>query len=100
MGVGYDRPFRFNSWDRYAVPRPGSRVRCIPSADISVPPNLDKEGVEYFRQKIEKILNGLSDEAEDWAVSGTTYENESNVLPGPNHSCMYFSKPRAAGIAQ
>ena len=98
MGVGYDRPFRFNSWDRYAVPRPGSRVRCIPSSDIVIPPDLDKEGIEHFRRKVESILNGLSDEAEDWAVSGSTYENESSVLPGPNHSCMYFSRPQRGGI--
>ena len=22
MGFGYDRPWRFNSWDRFAIPRP------------------------------------------------------------------------------
>ena len=25
MGFGYDRPWRFNSWDRFAIPRPFSR---------------------------------------------------------------------------
>ncbi|MGI6401333.1 MAG: lysophospholipid acyltransferase family protein [Thermoguttaceae bacterium] len=98
MGVGYDRPLRFNSWDRYAVPRPGSRVRCIPSGDIMVPPNLEREDLEHYRQKIEIILNGLTEEAESWAVSGDSYENESSVLPGPDFSCMYFSKPKQAGI--
>lgn len=98
MGVGYDRPFRFNSWDRYAVPRLGSRVRCIPSGDIMIPANLDKEGIEYYRQKVETIMNSLSDEAEEWATSGAAYENESNVLPGPLASCMYFSRPKAAGV--
>ncbi len=100
MGVGYDRPFRFNSWDRYAVPRPGSRVRCIPSGDVMVPPDLDKEGIEYYRQKVQDVLNALSDEAEDWAMSGDFYDNESNVLPGPDCSCMYFSKPRQATIEE
>ena len=27
IGVGYDRPWRVGSWDRFAVPKPGSRVR-------------------------------------------------------------------------
>ena len=29
MGMGYDRPWRAGSWDRFAVPRPGSRVRAV-----------------------------------------------------------------------
>ena len=98
MGVGYDRPLRVNSWDRFAVPRPGSRVRCIPSCDIWIPPNLDRIGLEYFRLKIEKLLNELSNEAESWACSKTSYELDSNVLPGPNFSCLYFAKPKRAPI--
>jgi len=94
MGVGYDRPFRFNSWDRFAIPRPGSRVRCIPSGDIWVPRDLDKEGVEYFRVKIENVLNGLTDEAEDWATSGARYENESSLSPGGKYSCLYSTRPK------
>ena len=98
MGVGYDRPYRFNSWDRFATPRPFSRARCIPSGDLNVPSDLDRDGIEYFRVKIERILNELSDEAESWACSGDAYENESSVLPGPNYSCLYFAKPRFAHI--
>ncbi|MBR5760025.1 MAG: lysophospholipid acyltransferase family protein [Thermoguttaceae bacterium] len=99
MGVGYDRPFRFNSWDRFALPRPFSRARCIPSGDIHVPPDLDKQGIDYFRKKIERLLNHLTDEAESWARSGDSYENESSVLPGPNFSCLYYARPkRSIGI--
>lgn len=98
MGVGYDRPFRFNSWDRFALPRPGSRARCIPSGDILVPENLNKDGIEHYRRQIETVLNSLTDEAEDWARSGDRYENESSVLPGPNFSALYFSRPKKAGI--
>ncbi len=94
MGVGYDGPFRLNSWDRFALPRPFSRARCIPSGDFFVPPDLDKQGIEHFRKKLEKLLNYLTDEAENWARSGETYENESSVLPGPNFSCLYFTKPK------
>jgi lysophospholipid acyltransferase (LPLAT)-like uncharacterized protein len=97
MGVGYDRPFRFNSWDRFAVPRPFSRARCIPSSDIIVPPNLDRDGIEHFRKRIENLLNFLSDEAENWATSGESYENESSVLPGPCFSSLYFTRPKCSG---
>lgn len=98
MGVGYDRPFRFKSWDRFAIPRPGSRARCIPSGDIWVPPDLDRDGVEHYRRRIEAILNGLTDEAEAWAESGAPYVGESSVLAGPKHSLLYFSKPKPAEI--
>ena len=83
MGFGYDRPWRINSWDRFAVPRPYCRARCVPSADIHVPPDLDREGMEYFRVKIERFLNRLTLEAEAWAESGTRKINQQNIHRGP-----------------
>ena len=72
MGYGYDRPWRIrNAWDRFAVPRPYSRARAVPSGEIFVPPNLDRQGIEHFRQRIERLLNRLTVEAEAWAESGT-----------------------------
>lgn len=71
MGFGYDRPWRVRrAWDQSAIPRPFSRARAIPSPEIHIPPNLDRDGVEYFRQKVETLLNRLTDEAERWAESG------------------------------
>jgi lysophospholipid acyltransferase (LPLAT)-like uncharacterized protein len=72
MGYGYDRPWRVRSaWDQFAIPRPHSRARAIPSGEIFVPPNLDRQGLEHFRLKIERLLNRLTVEAEAWAESGT-----------------------------
>ena len=71
MGYGYDRPWRARSWDRFAVPRPFSRARAVPSGEIFIPPNLDRDGLEHFRVKIETLLNALTLEAETWAASGT-----------------------------
>lgn len=71
MGYGYDRPWRLRrAWDQFAIPRPGSRARAIPSGEIFVPPNLDRAGLEYYRQSIESLLNRLTTEAERWAESG------------------------------
>lgn len=70
MGYGYDRPWRARSWDRFAVPRPFSRARAVPSGEIFIPPNLDRDGLEHFRVKIETLLNALTLEAEAWAASG------------------------------
>jgi lysophospholipid acyltransferase (LPLAT)-like uncharacterized protein len=71
MGYGYDRPWRVHSaWDRFAIPRPHSRARAIPSGEIIIPPELDRDGIEHYRQRVEALLNRLTAEAESWAASG------------------------------
>ena len=70
-GYGYHRPWRLNSWDRFAIPRPFCRARAVCSPALHVPRGLDRSGLEYFRLKIERLLNRLTDEAEAWAESGT-----------------------------
>ena len=81
MGFGYDRPWRVNSWDRFAIPRPFSRARAVTSPQIHVPPNLDRDGIEHFRRKVEELLNRLTDEAEAWAASGTRKLGQRNAEP-------------------
>jgi lysophospholipid acyltransferase (LPLAT)-like uncharacterized protein len=79
MGLGYDRPWRFNSWDRFALPKPGSRARTIVSGDIFVPSNLDRDGLEHYRRRIEDMLNRLTTDAEAWAESDTRRIGQRNV---------------------
>jgi len=76
MGFGYHRPWRLNSWDQFAIPRPFSRARAITSKPITIPQNLDREGIEYYRQMLENRLNLLTEAAEEWAESGKPRENE------------------------
>jgi lysophospholipid acyltransferase (LPLAT)-like uncharacterized protein len=83
MGYAYDRPWRFSSWDRFAVPRPFSRARAVIGPEISVPPNLDRDGLEDFRQKIERLLNRLTEEAEHWAESGQRKPGQRHAFPCP-----------------
>ena len=57
MGFGYDRPWRVHrAWDQFAVPRPCSRARAVVSGEIFVPPELDREGLEHFRRRIEETF--------------------------------------------
>ncbi len=92
LGVGYDRPWRFNSWDRFAVPRYGSRLRCVVSGDINIPDHLTREELEFYRKKVECHLNFLTEQAEDWAATGDSIEGESNLLPGPKYSILYHAR--------
>ena len=77
MGFGYDRPWRLNSWDRFAIPRPYSRARAVVSREIHVPAKLDRSGLEEYRVQVESLLNRLTTSAEEWANAGTSWEGES-----------------------
>jgi hypothetical protein len=78
MGYGYDRPWRVRrAWDRFAIPRPGTRARTVVSGDIIVPPDLDRDGLEHYRRRVESLLNRLTDEAEAWAASGLRRPEQS-----------------------
>lgn len=71
LGLGYDRPWRLRTWDQFAIPRPGSRARAILSPAMQMPHDLDRQGLEHYRQQVEKMLNRLTLEAEAWAEAST-----------------------------
>jgi hypothetical protein len=84
MGLGYDRPYRFGTWDRFALPRPFTRARGIVSRAIAVPTELDRDGIEAYRAGIERLLTHLSDGAEAWAMSGERRRGECIVRKEPS----------------
>lgn len=76
LGFGLDRPWRLNSWDRFAVPRPFSRARGVIGPEVHVPSDLDRDQLEVCRQDVERLLTEMTVEAEDWATSGAKREGE------------------------
>ncbi|MCG8450001.1 MAG: lysophospholipid acyltransferase family protein [Pirellulales bacterium] len=96
LGFGYDRPWRMNSWDKFAVPRPFSRARSVLGPEIHVPANLERDDLETYRQSVERLLTDLTDEAEDWAVSGAHRQGE--ICQG-RCSCLLPSRQAAAPVA-
>ncbi|MEX2142055.1 MAG: lysophospholipid acyltransferase family protein [Pirellulales bacterium] len=93
-GIGYDRPWRMKSWDRFALPRPYSRARTVLSPAIQLPSDLDRAGIEHYRQHVETLLNRLTLEAEAWAESGTRKLNETEVRREPSpHRHQYVHPP-------
>ena len=83
MGLGYDRPWRLGTWDRFAIPRPFSRARIVASPRIWVPEDLDRDGMERYRQQVESLLERMTCEAEAWAEAGTAKQNQMPVVPTP-----------------
>jgi lysophospholipid acyltransferase (LPLAT)-like uncharacterized protein len=82
-GAGYDRPWRVDTWDRFAVPRPGSRARLVVGPRMQIPANLDRAQVEHYRQRAETLLLRLTFEAEAWAEAGTRKEGQRALRRKP-----------------
>jgi lysophospholipid acyltransferase (LPLAT)-like uncharacterized protein len=81
MGFGYDRPWRMNSWDQFAVPRPFSRARAVIGPPMTVPADLDRPSLENCRERVERLMNCLTGEAEAWAAAGTRKTGEMPIVP-------------------
>lgn len=71
VGIGYRRPWRLKSWDRFAVPRPFSRARIIQGEPITVPPDLRTAGLEDYREIVQAEMDRMNDAAERWVNTGT-----------------------------
>lgn len=69
-GISYKRAWRASSWDRLAFPYPFTRGVCIVTAPIYVPQDLDKSGIESYRQFMQETLDILSAMADEWAQTG------------------------------
>jgi hypothetical protein len=67
VGVGFDRPWRMNSWDRFVLPRPWSLGTCVSGEPIHVPSNVDRDGMESSRRIIEGEISRLTEVAERMA---------------------------------
>ena len=76
VGLGYDSPRRLPTWDRFAVPRLGSRARAVLGPALQIPPNLDREAIESYRKLVEAWLTWTTGEAELWAESGRSFSNQ------------------------
>lgn len=70
IGVGHRRPWRVNSWDSFAVPRPFSRVRCVFGQPISVPRGLRAASFPSHARVIQAELDRATSAAQDWADTG------------------------------
>jgi lysophospholipid acyltransferase (LPLAT)-like uncharacterized protein len=70
LGIGYTRAWRARSWDRFAVPMPGSLAVGVVAAAVHVPRGLNRKQMESYRQLVEERMNAASDAAERWAAEG------------------------------
>ena len=70
VGVGYRKPFRFKSWDRFAVPKPFGRATIVTGIPIAVPKSIRPDTLEPFRLIVQSEMERLNGLAEAWAETG------------------------------
>lgn len=63
MSYSADRSWRIHSWDKLVIPKPFARISIEIGEDIIVDRDVDDDGLEYCRQKIERTLNELNTRA-------------------------------------
>jgi lysophospholipid acyltransferase (LPLAT)-like uncharacterized protein len=68
VGAGMSRSWRARSWDRFAVPVPWSVAVCLFGPAIKVPPNLDRDQLEHYRQVVEAEMLRVTHKAEQLAL--------------------------------
>jgi lysophospholipid acyltransferase (LPLAT)-like uncharacterized protein len=65
--ISYENPRVFNSWDRFMVPKPFSRVLLRAGDFIHVPKNLDEKSFEETRLAIERtMIEGYAEADASW----------------------------------
>ena len=70
MGAGFSHAWRARSWDRFAFPRLWSTIYLVATPPLRVPPGLDRDGLERYRQAFEQSLLNATVAAETWAQGG------------------------------
>ena len=78
VGVGYSNAWRARSWDRFAVPVPGSVVAYVAGEPIAVPRGLMPRDLEPYRDRIQERMLAATDEAERLAT-GRPRRNQIRV---------------------
>lgn len=64
LGFAVSRAWRAKSWDRFVVPKPFSRIVCVPGAPISVPAGLDRDGSQALADVVARSLAEAEEAAE------------------------------------
>ena len=72
VGFAFQAPWRVNSWDRTALPKPGRPARCVVGRPIELPSGLDRAGLQQFRATIQAAMDDVQARAERLAETNTS----------------------------
>lgn len=100
VGVGISNPYRLNTWDKFAIPRPLSRIRYIFGPKIRVPRKSSRDELEAARGSVQRLMNDLCDTAESWAESGEKMIGEQAYRRVRRTNSLLFDKNESAPRVQ
>jgi len=93
VGIGISNPYRLSTWDKFAIPRPLSKVRVIFGPKIRIPRKVDKETLAAFRVGAQGLMNDLTDEAQHWADSKQKMVGEQRFTRDRRSNRIVFESP-------
>jgi len=83
IGIGYCRPWRMASWDRFALPRPFTLGTCVTADPIRVPPDADRHELDRYQDLVADKMSKVNALAENWAenkgVWPESYEMDAQI---------------------
>jgi lysophospholipid acyltransferase (LPLAT)-like uncharacterized protein len=92
FGLATAKCKRLGSWDRFVLPLPWTRATCVTSDPILVPPDLDKDGLEDYRTRVETELGRVTRIAERLALNPGQFSigmlEEVGRTPVPNSQAL------------
>jgi hypothetical protein len=65
VSVGASSSWRINSWDRFMIPRPFAKLTVRYAEPIYVPRDATEADVNEISQRVETILNALTEQCDD-----------------------------------
>ena len=70
LGFAMGGCYRLWSWDQMVLPRPGRAARCVVGKPIDVPPDLDRDALDVYRQRVQDAMDDVQGRAEQLAEHG------------------------------
>ncbi|MBE6403068.1 MAG: DUF374 domain-containing protein [Lentisphaerae bacterium] len=58
--VNASRYWECKSWDRFQIPKPFCKLTVVIGTPVPIPADLDAQGLEFYRKKVQDVLNEVS----------------------------------------
>jgi lysophospholipid acyltransferase (LPLAT)-like uncharacterized protein len=94
VGIGVDRSWRLNTWDQFVIPCPLARVRFILGPKIMIDSSRSREEIDAYRLRIQRLMDDLSNHAQNWAHSGLKLPGEQPCVRVRRCSSLIFDSPK------
>ncbi len=98
LGISISNAYRLNTWDKFALPRPTSRIRIIFGPKIHIPRKSTRDELEAARSGVQRLMNDLCDTADAWAESGERMLGEQPFRRARRTNSILFDSADATTV--